>query len=114
MTSHTLFPDLHRLSSVPPQGTTTRELLDDGAVRVRLLTFAPGAETNAAPVSHAVMVAVLSGRARAEVGDEAFAIGPGAWLEIKPHVAYSFTAIDALKLLVIEVQRYASGAGPTH
>ena len=92
--------DLAADLEIPEDGTLSTVLYSDDQIRVVGFAFDTGQELSEHTATIPVVVQVVSGRFRFDVGDESWEIGPSSWMHLDASVAHSVTALEPSRLLL--------------
>ena len=103
MTSNTpvdVHLDLATNLEIPDDGTLSKVLYSDDQIRVVGFAFDTGQELSEHTASIPVIVQVVSGLFRFDVGEESWEIGPSSWMHLDASVPHSVTALEPSRLLL--------------
>ncbi len=103
MTSNTpvdVHVDLAEKLEIPEEGTLSKVLYSDDRIRVVGFAFDAGQELSEHTATIPVVVQVVSGRFRFDVGDESWEIGPSSWMHLDASVPHSVVALEPSRLLL--------------
>ena len=92
--------DLANNLEIPDEGTLSKVLYSDDRIRVVGFAFDTGQELSEHTATIPVVVQVVSGRFRFDVGDESWEIGPSSWMHLDASVPHSVTALEPARLLL--------------
>ena len=90
---------------VLPGATTSRALIDNDAVRVVMFTFDQGEQLTEHTASMPVVVQLLAGRMRFEVGGEGSLLAPGDLVYLAPKEPHALEALEPSRLALTLVLR---------
>jgi len=92
--------DLATNLEIPDEGTLSKVLHSDDLIRVVGFAFDTGQELSEHTATIPVVVQVVSGRFRFDVGDESWEIGPTSWMHLDASVPHSVVALEPSRLLL--------------
>ncbi|WP_150241043.1 cupin domain-containing protein [Nocardiopsis quinghaiensis] len=81
--------------------TAPSRLFSDDDVRVMHLALDEGAELKEHTAPSPILVQVLEGRIRFDIGDEGHDLGPGAMIHVAGSVPHAVTAVGASRILIL-------------
>ena len=85
---------------IPDEGTLSKVLYSDDRIRVVGFAFDTGQELSEHTATIPVVVQVVSGRFRFDVGEDSWEIGPSSWMHLDASVPHSVTALEPARLLL--------------
>lgn len=88
------FPDLSDLIDVPADGTLSRVLHKDDRIRLVAFGFDSGQELTEHSSASAVIVQVVKGRIRFDVGEASSELTPTSWIHLEPNEPHSLVALE--------------------
>jgi quercetin dioxygenase-like cupin family protein len=97
---HVYIPDLGAEVTIPDQGTLSRTLHRDGAVRLVVFGFDQGQELTEHTSASVAVVQVVSGAVVVEAEGLQRPMGPAAWLLLPPGMAHSLRALEPSVVLL--------------
>jgi quercetin dioxygenase-like cupin family protein len=97
---YTFIADLTAEVDIPAEGTLSRAVYKDDAVRLVLFGFDTGQELTEHTASVPAIVQVISGRMTATVGEDTVELLPGSWLHMAPHLPHSVHATEPSVMLL--------------
>lgn len=80
---------------------TSRVVYKDEGMNVTVFAFGAGQGLTEHTASRAAVVHFLEGEAHFTAGGDAFDVGPGAWVRMRPGLPHSIEAITPVKMLLI-------------
>ena len=92
--------DLAMNLEIPDEGTLSKVLHSDDRIRVVGFAFDTGQELSEHTATIPVVIQVVSGRFRFDVGDESWEIDPSSWMHLAASVPHSVVALEPSRLLL--------------
>lgn len=100
-TSHAFFNAAPDAIDVPEDGTLSKTLHQDDAVKVVLFAFSAGQELSEHTAAVPALIHQVSGRATWTLGGEAREAHPGDWASMPPKLPHSIAAHEPSVMLLI-------------
>jgi quercetin dioxygenase-like cupin family protein len=102
MTSpYTYLADLDRAIEIPSDGTLSRTIFSDSAVKVVLFGFDAGQELSEHTAIRPALLQIVRGEAQITLGGDAFEAGAGAWVHMSAGLAHSVRAVTPVVMLLV-------------
>jgi len=92
--------DLVAEAQIPPDGITSRTLLNEEHAKVVLFGFDAGQELSEHTASMPAIIHVVSGEGTLTLGDERLPARPGLWVSLPANMPHSLTAATPLVMLL--------------
>ncbi len=92
--------DLLKEISIPPDGTLSRTIHRDDAVKVVLFGFAPGQELSEHTAAVPAMMHFLEGTGTVTIEGQRYEVGAGSWFYMTPNTPHTVTATTQLTMLL--------------
>ncbi|MEN8238312.1 MAG: cupin domain-containing protein [Actinomycetota bacterium] len=92
--------DLAAKLEIPDDGTLSKVLYSDDRIRVVGFAFDSGQELSEHTATIPVVIQVVSGRFRFDVGEDSWEIGPSSWMHLDASVPHSVVALEPARLLL--------------
>ena len=92
--------DLASNLEIPEGGTLSKVIHSDDRIRVVGFAFDTGQELSEHTATIPVVIQVVSGRFRFDVGEESWEIGPSSWMHLDASVPHSVVALEPARLLL--------------
>lgn len=90
----TVFEQLADEVEIPVQGTLSRVIYKDDAIRVVLFAFDKDQELTEHTASMPAIVQMVSGRITLGLGDQLTEISPGSWVRMPANLRHSVHALE--------------------
>ncbi|MEZ4728268.1 MAG: cupin domain-containing protein [Caldilineaceae bacterium] len=102
MHTYQLIEDLAQvLATIPAESIVSRTLHQEAGLRVILFGFAPGQELSEHSTPMTATLQIIRGQATVTLGEDCFAVGPGAWAQMPPKLPHSIRAHEEPVLLLL-------------
>lgn len=100
--SYLFFADLAaEAGPIPADGIVSRTLSKGPGAKVVLFGFGAGQELSEHTSARPAVLHVLAGTACLTLGADAFEVGPGAWVQMPPHLPHSVLARTEVRMLLL-------------
>jgi quercetin dioxygenase-like cupin family protein len=96
----TVFTDIAREVEIPEDGTLSRVLYQDDALRLVVFAFDAGQELTEHTAAVPAVVQVLRGRLELTLGAEEATADPGAWIRMPAKLPHSVRALEPSVMLL--------------
>ena len=96
----TTFTDLAAEVEIPTDGTLSRVLYKDEAIRLVVFAFDTGQELTEHTASRPALIQVIRGRLHVTLGDENVDAAPGSWIRMPAQLPHSVRAIEPSIMLL--------------
>ena len=90
----TYLSDLIAEIEIPSQGTLSRVLYKDAAIRLVVFAFDEGQELTDHTSQHAAIVQVLAGSIELDLARKTVVVAPGGWVHMPPQLSHAVRAIE--------------------
>lgn len=104
----THIPNVLTEVEVPKDGTLSRTLVQDDAVKVVIFGFAPGQELSEHTASVPAIMHFLDGEAAVTIGTEKYEARSGAWFYMSANTPHSIHAKTAVVMLLTMIKAAAT------
>ena len=94
------FNDIADLIDIPPDGTLSRVLHKDERIRLVAFGFDTDQELTEHSSASAVVVQVVTGRIRFDVGEASSELTPVSWIYLEPNEPHSLRALEPSVVLL--------------
>ena len=105
-------PDLASAQAVPDDGILSRTMYRDETVKAVLVGMDAGQQLSEHTASRPAIVHILQDRGHLTLGDEAYAVGAGAWVHMPARLRHSLRAETPLVLLLLLLGQAAAEPAP--
>ncbi len=95
-----VFLDVSAEVEIPAEGTLSRVLYRDDAVRVVVFAFDEGQELTDHTASKPAIVQVVSGRIRLDLDGDPVELGPGSWVRMAPDLTHAVLALEPTVMML--------------
>jgi len=99
--AHTLIPSLAAHVDMPDEGVLSKPVFTDPHIRVTLFAMSQGEELSEHATTMEALLQFIEGEADITLGADAYRVGPGAWVRMKPGLAHSIRALQPLRMLLV-------------
>ncbi|HMO56729.1 MAG TPA: cupin domain-containing protein [Roseiflexaceae bacterium] len=99
------FHDLAALVDIPADGTISRTIYQDSAIKAVLFGFAAGQELSEHTSAMAATLQFVSGNAQVTLNGEQIEAGPGTWIHLPPRLPHSVVALTPVVMLLLLMKR---------
>ena len=96
----TVFTDLAAEVEIPVEGTLSRVLYKDDAVRVVVFAFDAGQELTEHATPLPAIIQVVSGRLALDLGGQHVDAAPGVWVHMPPSLPHGVRALEPSVMLL--------------
>ena len=96
----THLPDLVSEIEIPTNGTLSRVLFKDEAVRLVVFAFDEGQELTDHTARHAAIVQVLAGKVELVLDGERAELAPSGWVHMPPHLPHAVRALEPTVMML--------------
>ena len=86
--------DLISEVEIPKDGTLSRVVYKDEAIRVVVFAFDESQELTDHTAAKPAIVQVLSGRIRLDLDGDSVELGPGTWVRMEAHLTHAVLALE--------------------
>jgi len=93
--------NLQEAIEIPADGTLSRTIYGDDAVKVVLFGFDAGQELSEHTASRPAIIQILQGEARLSLGKETFEARAGSWVHMQAGLPHSVQAITPLIMQLV-------------
>ncbi|AXA36909.1 MAG: cupin domain-containing protein [Candidatus Hydrogenedentota bacterium] len=108
MVQTTSIPNIVKEVEVPKDGTLSRTLAHDEAVKVVIFGFAPGQELSEHTASVPAIMHFLEGEAEVTIGTEKYDARTGAWFYMPANTPHSIHAKTPVVMLLTMIKAAAA------
>ena len=98
--AYAFLPDLAEATEIPRDGTLSRTIYSDDAIKVVLFGFDAGQELSEHTAARPALIQILRGQARLSLGSDTHQVGPGAWVRMPANLRHSLRAETPLVMLL--------------
>ena len=101
MSAYRYLASLDSEVQIPKDGTLSRTLHQEGALKVVLFAFDAGQELSEHTASRPAILEIVSGSADLTLGGDVHRAGPGAWAWMPAHLPHAVKALEPTVMLLI-------------
>ncbi len=98
---YTHIADLDAMIEIPVNGTLSRTIYSDSAVKVVLFGFDAGQELSEHTASRPATIQIVRGEARLTLGQDTIEALPGTWIRMPAGLSHSVRATTPLVMLLV-------------
>jgi len=104
MSAYRFIANLNAEVTVPQQGTLSKTLHQEGALKVVLFAFDTGQELSEHTASRPAILEIVSGSADLILAGDLHYAGPGAWVYMPAHLPHAVKALEPTVMLLTLLQ----------
>ncbi|MCC6177569.1 MAG: cupin domain-containing protein [Chloroflexi bacterium] len=98
---YTYLADVVAAVEIPADGTLSRTIYSDAAIKVVLFGFDAGQELSEHTSSRPATIQIVRGEARLTLGGDTFDAHPGAWIHMPAGLPHTVCAVTPLTMLLV-------------